>query len=310
MQNFKEKELCVFVFYCSSFNISCSLFCSVFYFFHEGKEHQFPFSLGFILLLRSPVLWWGTCMNPQGMLVLVTFLILSLELSFLNPVKLDFLKFCHKFFKFLALTLALFQNPDLLFHTGLCPGVSFHLCNKAFAFGPDPENRDTCITSLTCLGLWGWVLGVCRFKSCYQDVLTVTSDAQTPRESKLPSSSHPQLCWFYWAQGSCVYSLNLNRSRREMTFYRKVRWGKSASAHFGGVTSAYIRACHCRRNSWVCLMVLFCFQSLGQPKTLQRCLFSSALCTHASTKLGIFLSQNRSWVAWGDSNTVFILERR
>lgn len=89
------------------FKISCSLFCSVFYFFHQGKVHQFPLSLGLLLLSRSAVQWWGIHgTNPQGMLILLTFLILSLELSFLDPVKLGFFNFCKKFLKFLAPSLA------------------------------------------------------------------------------------------------------------------------------------------------------------------------------------------------------------
>ena len=107
-----ERMVCVgfllpFFFFFFSLNISCSLSCSVFSFFHQGTVQQFPLHVGLLLLSRSSVQWWGVCgTNPQGTLVLLTFLILSLEFHFLNPVKLHYFKFCKNLLKFLAPSLA------------------------------------------------------------------------------------------------------------------------------------------------------------------------------------------------------------
>lgn len=82
-----------------------------------------------------------------------------------------------------------------------------------------------------------------------------------------------------------------------MTLFQGVRGGKSALVHFGGVTSAYVRRGPAAAEGTTGVMVLFCLGLRGRQEMLQRCLFCSALGTHASMKPRIILPQNLSWVA-------------
>lgn len=137
-------------------------------------------------------MWWCDirCANLPGLVVLLIFfffLILALQLMFPNLVKLFFFfpfKFCNKnseiLSSFSGLCWHYFTAMNYISHKDLSQSFLPSLLQRS-----DPENRDMHITLFPWLGPWAWVLGVCWFKRCYQNVLTVTNNTQSLGEFKM-----------------------------------------------------------------------------------------------------------------------------